>query len=100
MSHGAGDNGLPWIGLWEQIKLETKDTGGSRAVTRSVLEKTLYAISRVTEADIANGTAACRFTSILDERRGLHMETFWSKYVESQQSKVTKLIPRGGILAA
>lgn len=100
MSHGAGDNGLPWIGLWEQIKLETKDTGGSRAVTRSVLEKTLYAISRVTEADIANGTAACRFTSILDERRGLHMETFWSKYVESQQSKVTRLIPRGGILAA
>jgi hypothetical protein len=83
MSLGSGNTELPWIALWHQVKLETKKTGGSREVTRSVLEWTLYAISRVSDADIRRRTAEVQgsYSSTLDHWVRINMTTFWSKNV-------------------
>jgi hypothetical protein len=83
MSRGSGNTELPWIALWHQVKLETKKTGGSREVTRSVLEWTLYAISRVSDADIRRRTAEVQgsYSSTLDHWVRINMTTFWSKNV-------------------
>ena len=81
-SRGVGDTEQPWIALWHKVATETKDTGGSRAVTQSVLEWALYAISRVSEPDIQRGADAENFTSTLGERWSrINMASFWSKYV-------------------
>ena len=89
-SHGIGDTEQPWVALWHKIATETKDTGGSRAVTQSVLEWALYAISRVSEPDIQRGTSVEKFTSTLGDRWSrINMASFWSKYIgRADESRV------------
>ncbi len=81
--------------MFQKVAFETKNTGGSREVTKSVLEWTLYAISRVTEADILRGAeTGTNFDSSIGGRwPRIPMKTFWAKYVDDARP-LSQLIKR------